>query len=411
VCFLRYSAVTHTAQWHNAGVKTAKLAAAGVVVLAAAVAFGGSSDAADSGSPAVARYVPAGQVPAHYVAIQANGNPDRVPSYAVVRATATGELLATIKPSPGYTVLGAAAADDDRTFVLDEAKWVGYREPNHPQSWQARSYFRLRLNSAGASVSLTRLPVTTTGLVTGVALSADGTRLAIADRPQPYSEYNPEQVRIYTLATGAVRIWSARGTLIGQGQTQTGSSSNAPDDTGSLSWTANGKTLAFDWTPFPGDSSADGTWLLNTALRGTSLLADSRLVQAAGLGAGGVGETAGCANSLAGSPTCEGDTIVTPDGSALVCGATPDTDLFGSQVTDEYLEYSTATGKAHVLGSWALTNVHEQAFGVRWSNSSGSVIIASLPGSGSGRPGIIQGNTFTPLNVPDDAIPWMNGVW
>jgi hypothetical protein len=85
------------------------------------------------------------------------------------------------------------------------------------------------------------------------------------------------------------------------------------------------------------------------------------------------------------TPTCEGDTLITPDGSALVCGATPDSDLFGPRVTDEYLEFSTATGKARVFGSFTLTNVHEQAFGVRWSNSSGSILIASLPGSGTGQ--------------------------
>jgi hypothetical protein len=388
-----------------------RLAVGAGAVLATAVAgaltISGNSLATPNSTQAVSRYVSAGLVPPYYVALQANGNPDAAPSYAVVRATATGKLLGTVKPSlPGYTVLGASAAADDRTFVLDEAKWVGYDDVSHPQTWQPRSYFLLRLNSAGRAVSVTRLPVNTVGLVTGVALSADGTKLAIAVRPQPYSEYNPEQVRIYTLATGAVRTWAAQGTLIGQGQTQTGGSSFSPDDTGSLSWTANGKWLAFDWSPFLADAAKEGTWLLNTTLRGTKLLVDSRQVQHAGLGT-----AAGCVDSLMSGPTCEGDTIVTPDGSALVCGATPDTDLFGPQVTDEYLEFSTATGKAHVLGSWVLTNVHEQIFGVRWSNPSGSVIIASLPGSGAGRPGIIQGHTFTPLNVPDDAVPWMDGVW
>jgi hypothetical protein len=382
---------------------------AAVAVIAAVTAGGlvvsGKSHASPV-SPVASSYVAADEVPPYYVEMQADGNPDVVPSNAVVRVTATGKMLATIRPPTGYTVLGAAAAADDRAFVLDEAKWVGYGDPNRPQEWQPRSYFLLRLNAAGVPASLTRLPVTTAGLVTGVALSADGTKLAIADRPRPDSEYNPEQVRIYTLATGAVRIWAARGTLIGAGQTQTGGSSNVPDDTGSLSWTASGKWLAFDWTPFLSDASADGTWLLNTALGGTSLLGDSRHVQRAGLGT-----ATGCVNSLAGVPTCEGDTIVTPDGSALICGATPDSDLFGSHVTDEYIEYSTATGKAHVLGSWTLTNVQVQAFGVRWSSSSGSILIASLPGSGNGRLGIIQGHTFTPLNVPDDAIPWMDGVW
>jgi hypothetical protein len=385
--------------WLSAAVAVIGVAAAGALLI------GGKSHASPPSSR-LASYAAAGEVPPYYVEIAANGNTDDVPSNAMVRATATGKLLATIKPLHGYTVLGATAAADDRTFVLDEAKWIGYDNPSKPQAWQPRSYLLLRLNTAGLPVSLTRLPVTTVGLVTGVALSADGTRLAVADRPKPYSEYNPEQVRIYTLATGAVRIWAAQGTLIGGGQTQTGGSSFVPDDTASLSWTANGKWLAFDWSPFPGDISAVGTWLLNTTLGGASLLGDSRHVQQAGLES-----ASGCVDSAAARLTCEGDVIVTPDGSALICGATPDNDLFGPHVTDEYLKFSTATGKAHVLGSWGLTNVQVQAFGVRWSNSSGSVLIASLPGSGNGRLGIIRGNTFTPLNVPDDAVPWLDGVW
>jgi hypothetical protein len=385
--------------WLSAAVAVIGVAAAGALLI------GGKSHASPPSSR-LASYAAAGEVPPYYVEIAANGNTDDVPSNAMVRATATGKLLATIKPLHGYTVLGATAAADDRTFVLDEAKWIGYDNPSKPQAWQPRSYLLLRLNTAGLPVSLTRLPVTTVGLVTGVALSADGTRLAVADRPKPYSEYNPEQVRIYTLATGAVRIWAAQGTLIGGGQTQTGGSSFVPDDTASLSWTANGKWLAFDWSPFPGDISAVGTWLLNTTLGGASLLGDSRHLQQAGLES-----ASGCVDSAAARLTCEGDVIVTPDGSALICGATPDNDLFGPHVTDEYLKFSTATGKAHVLGSWGLTNVQVQAFGVRWSNSSGSVLIASLPGSGNGRLGIIRGNTFTPLNVPDDAVPWLDGVW
>jgi hypothetical protein len=365
----------------------AAMAAVGLTV------FGGTARAGSAGRSAIY------EVPPYFVEIAANGNPDVVPSYAVVRATATGQLLATVKPTPGYTVLGVWAAADDRRFVLDEAKWIGYRDAGHPQSWQPRSYFLVRLNSRGAAMSVIRLPVTTVGLVTGVALSADATKLAIAVRPRPDSEYNPEQVRIYTLATGAVRTWAAQGTSIGAGQTQTGLAANIPDDTESLSWTADGTRLAFDWTPFP-NAGPSGTWLLNTTRGGGNLLADSRLVP-----------VTGCAYSLASSPTCEGDTIITPDGSALVCGATSDSDLFGPQVTDDYLEFSTATGKARVFGSFTFINVHEQAFGVRWSNSSGSILIASLPGSGAGLLAIIKGSTVTPLSVPDDAIPWMNGTW
>jgi hypothetical protein len=63
---------------------------------------------------------------------------------------------------------------------------------------------------------LTRLPFTAGRLVAGVALSPDGRKLAVAVQPQDNSRQPGfTQLRVYTLATGAVRTWSQDSGTIG----------------------------------------------------------------------------------------------------------------------------------------------------------------------------------------------------
>lgn len=352
--------------------------------------------------PPASWYVSSGEVPPYYAQIQANGNAGFVPSDAVIRATATGKLLATITPSAGDMIVAATAAADDRTFVLDEYKLVG-RSGVIPSS-QTRSFLLVRLNSAGVPVSRTKLPMTAGPLVTGFALSPDGTRLAIAVKPERASAPDLDQVRIYTLATDVVRTWSGQG-LVG----------DLPDEPGFLSWTANGKWLAFDWA----SSRARGTWLLNTTLGGGSLLADSHLVRAsASLSV--VTSSSPLPSPTATRlppmpPTCQEYTLVTPDGSAVVCEAVGSYDQTagGAQgdADTEFPEYSTTTGKLiRVLGYWKFTDAPAEG-NLLWSNPSGSVLIGAIPGSPTDRVGIIRGNQFTPLNVPDDRSPYFAGAW
>jgi hypothetical protein len=50
-------------------------------------------------------------------------------------------------------------------------------------------------------------------MVTGVALSPDGSKLALAVQPNNLNEPNLQEIRVYTLATGVVRTWYANGTI------------------------------------------------------------------------------------------------------------------------------------------------------------------------------------------------------
>jgi hypothetical protein len=327
---------------------------------------------------------PASNVPPYYVAIAAKGNPASVPTYAVVRATMSGALLGTIMPSLiGGTIRAVTAATDDRTFVLDEAKWAP-RTSGANQAIQTRFFYLLRLDSSGKPASLTKLAMTAGRLVTGVALSPDGKRLAIAVQPGT-GQADLTEIRLYTLATGTVRTWSGIGTIGG-----------SEDDAASISWTADGRTLAFDW--YPDKQSDAGVRLLDVTRGGSDLLADSRRA---------VPITTVPTSGL----TCQTDEIITPDGSTVVCGATDFTRRSGQHSPVGFLEYSTTTGKV-------VRTLHSQRsktaiIGLMWSNASGSVLIGAVPGgrSGLGQVGIITGSTFTPLPVPGALNPAFAGVW
>ncbi|HEX6527194.1 MAG TPA: hypothetical protein VF070_45370 [Streptosporangiaceae bacterium] len=359
-------------------------AAAAAAVIAVALTVTIVRLLAHGGETSGSKGSPASEVPRYYVAIAANGNPASVPTHAVVRETMSGALLATIMPSvAGDAIFAVTAAADDQTFVLDEQKWVP-RTSGDNQASQTRLFYLLRLSSSGRPSSLTRLPITAGRLVTGVALSPDGTRLAIAVQPDT-GPANLTEVRIYTLATGAVRTWSGIGT-IGTGE----------DDAVSISWTADARTLAFDW--YPDKQSDAGVRLLDVTRAGSDLLASSRRV---------VPLVVPPPSGL----TCQTDAVITADGSTVVCGAIRYPPRFGQDSTAGFLEYSTATGKL-------VRTIHSQRskapiIGLMWSNPSGSVLIGAVAGgrSGTGQVGIITGSTFTPLPVPGALNPALAGVW
>ena len=349
--------------------------------------------------PPASSYVASGQVPGYYLAITSQGNPNFNPSFVVVQATATGKTLFTYTPAYGNTVVAVTAAADDRTFVLDEQPWAGQ---NGNQSFEPRSFFLIRLSKAGQLGTAQRLNVSVPRgqLVTGLALSPDGRRLAMAVQPDNVkAKPDLEQVRVYTLATGAVRTWSASG-IIGAG----------PDDARSMSWTADGRTLAFEWTGATGPSSGTiAVRLLDVGARGGGLLARSRLA------------TPLTGKNPAGL-ACQEDSVITPDGSAVVCGAIEATGVSvrpsasgsplkrGAQTA--FFEFSTATGKVtRALGRWTFPSVGALSVEVLWTSRSGDVLIGVIPTAGGGRAGIIRGNEFTPLPVAVAGVAALSGAW
>jgi hypothetical protein len=251
------------------------------------------------------------------------------------------------------------------------------------------------------------------------------------------------QLKVYTLASGTARTWTGNGTIGASG-----------DDARSLSWTAGQRTLAFDWGG-SGPHASSGVRLLDLAAGGTDLLADSRL--AASLrpltSAGTVAPPPATASTLptvatlptvpstasalpfkgsalapAGgqsSLTCQEDSIITPDGSAVVCGATrilpqtgsgaePGMGIGTATVETGFIEYPTAAGRAtRILGRWKIGNVAAAGVQVLWSDASGTILIGVIPGPGDPfgvRTGVIRGDEFSPLPQPAGASPG-SGTW
>lgn len=387
------------------------VAIATTVIVQAARSAGNPAGAGLSGAAAVRA------VPKYYVHLEssgtvADGNPLMNPLNAVVRATATGAPLATVKPPAGSTFVGVTAAADDQTFVLTAQPWITHRtqqvvEGSGPgsQQFQPTSFYLLRLspsspNDPATLARLSTIPAEPPGwVVKGLALSAAGTELAVAVQPP----HQGAMVAVYTLATGAVRSWHSDGTV-------TGSACPICGSIGALSWTADGGTLAVDWL---GTKSApeQGVRLLDVTGPGGSLVADSR--QAVSFGTS--------KSPVLNSPICGGDAVITPDGSLIVCEAEILSDptyplrplsssgARGSRVfplSTLYLrqysgvaEFSTATGKLVRILVPDVTGVE-----VLWTNASGSVVVGRSPFSA--RVGIVSGDLFTSIPWPTSKL-WM----
>ena len=113
---------------------------------------------------------------------------------------------------------------------------------------------------AGRSAGLRPLaipPLPTREAADAIALTPDGTRLAVAIQIGGQDG----KVEVITLATGAVRTWTT--TRGGDGRPE------------NLSWDAAGRRLAFFWS---GATSAAGLWLLDTSAPGAGLLSGQRLL-------------------------------------------------------------------------------------------------------------------------------------
>jgi hypothetical protein len=340
--------------------------------------------------PPISTYVKSGQVPPYYVAITSHGDPNVNPSYAVVKATASGKTLATINPrAAGGMIAAVTAAADDRTFVISEQR----RAPRGGnQSFEAQTFYVFRLSASGQPGRPTKLAMSVPNgeLVTGLALSPSGRKLAIAVQPDNLkNDPNLQEIRVYTVGTGAVRIWKGDGYI-----------DSGPGDAKSMSWTADERTLAFNWS----GATSGGVRLLNVGAHGGSLLADSRL------------HGPFPASSPYGA-ACQAFTI-TPDGSSIICGAIQGVEHIsngtdhGRDAVTEFREYSTATGKiVRVFGHWIIARAGNLVINALWSNSSGSLLIGAIPTTGTGQVGVISGNTFTPLPGQANSTADQSGAW
>ena len=365
-------------------------AAAVIVVVVGSAAVGswpGRSGNGQSSNPGASKQGASAEaytnVPEYYVAVES-------PLLAVVRATRTGATLARLTADTPFA--GVAGAADDRTFVLDEQRQV----MGPTVKWPVPPlFYLLHLSASGAEESYTRLalPALPKGAaVTGLALSPDGSKLAVEVNTERNFVPQLMEIRVYTLATGSFRSWSTHGSddPVDPG----GFTGSGVDGSQTISWAADSTTLAFDWR----NSSYNGVRLLDTTASGDNLITDSRL---AAIEANFTSRRLGPfqappAWSKDNVSQCVTDAIISLDGSAILCGYS--TNMYGRDTTTGFIRYSTTTGKlTDVVGVYQFNGQSGGDISLYWVNSTGKILIGGI-GTPSGiRICIINGEKFTPL--------------
>jgi hypothetical protein len=319
-------------------------------------------------------------VPQFYVAMTPGGMGRN--NRAQVRATATGAVLATVAaPAPYNTFSWVTAAADDRTFVLAAQEWMPIPPGNAGSAIEKKDdatptkFFVLHLSYDGRTTRLSALPIPVqpgSVWVDGIALSPDGSKLAVVVNPNNGNEVNPA-IAVYTMAAGAKKQWAwPGGAFIGN---------NKPWGS-PLSWAADGRTLAFQITPANGVIEVR---LLDTGAPGS--LMESRLAvewtRGGVTGAHGqviTGSDRNPANSLSSY-----NTLITPDGTKIVC-------VTMGPSAGGITEFESATAQIASV-------TYPQGTDVLWTSASGSTLIVSNPAT----VGVLTGGHFTPLPDASDA--------
>jgi len=312
---------------------------------------------------------------------------------AQVRPTATGAVLATVAaPAPYNTFSWVSAAADDRTFVVAAQEWTPIPPGNAGGPVEKRDddsptkFFVLHLSSDGRTAMLSALPIPVqpgSVWIDGIALSPDGSKLAVvinAKGANPDAPDTNPAIAVFTVATGAKKEWRWPGSAVIGNQKPLGSP---------LSWTADGRTVAFQIVPANGTIEVR---LLDTDAP-DGVIASRLGVEWTGggvTGANGIvvirGSRTSPANSLLGF-----NTLITPDGTKIVCLTTGTT---VSGVT----EFDVATARV-------ASDTYPQATDVLWTNASGSTLIVS----NASTVGVLTGGQFTPL--PDSSNVGIMSTW
>lgn len=364
------------------------LAAAAVVAVAVTLVLARGTTGAPAGAPSPASTTAGlAGAPAYYVEWMWAD-----PPYLVVGSTRTGQRVATVKAAAGVRFSGVyGVAADDRTFIVTGDKASG---PGAGTVW-----YLLRI-APGSSipVRLTPLPVPVRQDPAGVALSPDGTKVAVALPGRPAT------LRVYATATGALlRQWStaATGTL----KVVTPDAANWLYSGMVLRWSADGRQLGFTW-------NATAIRVLDAAAPDGDLL--SRSQQAATISVtdppGGFACHAAQGWQLITVPTgLEAGQGVVCAGSASL-GSSPPREVIGfthaiwSGHGSGLVDLHTGTDCANPPGQ-SPTGAY-----VGWASADGGTLIGSETCDGHYRFGVFRGGTFTPLPLvpvpPQPANNW-----
>lgn len=340
------------------------LAAAGAAAIAVAVTL----LAVRNGSAA-----PVNGVPRYYVGISASPFfESQAAPEAIVGDTFTGEKLATVPAPAGWRFLPAlAAAGDDRTFVVGAT-------PQSGDLLRTERLYVIRLTPGAAHfATLRELPIPAPQLSweygSSLALSRDGGMLAVLA--------GATRARIYSMATGAlVHTWSV-----------TSSGSSGLPMVSLLSWTSDGRRLAFSARGArtnPRTNPPLTIRLLQVSDPGHDLFADSRV--AATVASSGCG-------------------LVSGDGKTVVCGSSAPGTASGNKAcpggvrpwTEAIHRYSTATGKPTGTLYQTGAGCDTASTTPLWISDDGNAVLGYfLTGTFGTRFGVFTPGKFTPLPAP-----------
>ena len=239
-----------------------------------------------------------------------NPSPDSV----IVGETLTGKRLAINSPPAGSTFVGVTGAADDRTFVLDSVK-IAEARGGLLWAFQQRTWYLLRIRPGATPVqTLTTLhfPLPNAADVNGVALSPDGTKLAVLYQVAGTGAGFPYNglftLGVYSVATGAVlRSWT--GDDPHHGSYGYGSD-GLPDPNVNVTWTSDGQRLAFAYRNSRGASASLYLREVKLADPGGNLFTDAAVVATIGVSTT-TGQSKIWCDSLG----------ITGDGRSAICGA------------------------------------------------------------------------------------------
>ena len=393
--------------------------AAAAVVAAVAIALVTIRDARDV--PAVPPAPPAVSaiattLPRYYVALNDpsglafEGNradhqaPERVG--LAVGDTRTGKRLMTVEPPDGLTFGGVTGAADDRTFVA--AAWQ-FPAPVGVYTGNPAAWYLLRLAPGSRQpASLTKLSVPGQPrgtMVSGIALSPNGRELAVMFQQVYFvNRAGPITLQVYSIPSGkTLHTWTtSTRNMMGFGW-YWGRYSN-----GSLTWLADGHTLAFVYgtlggfngPPFGGAFHGVTVRTLDTARPGHALVGDSKAVMS--FGKSGL--------------RC--DTLqLTAGGSAVICGTYAGGTPASTAYAPKFIEYAVKTGQSRVVyqvkGAYAAGIAD-----VLWASPDGTRLLGSvLAQKTQGRPqdgfrsvGTITKGKLKPLRFPLNAPPYAGEI-
>jgi hypothetical protein len=277
-----------------------------------------------------------------------------------------------------------SGAGDDRTFVVSDA--IGQSTRDHSVVFSPTTWDVVRIFPGSADpVRVTKLPIKlpADGPPSAIALSGDGTELAVASGAGASKTRRSVALGVYSVATGRLQhSWSA-------------TISTSADDLfalADLSWVGD-KAVGFAVMYNPGVREEVRT--LPVSATGTDLLTDSRVVWSQYV-KGPRGDV-----YQESTPRACGTPFLTGNGQAVVCG----NDVYSARdkrVSAVWLAYPVATPtRAHVIGSVPqpkdVSSVSPVT--VEWINPSGTEVLGTWNPSVVTFPGGVKDTSTTNFNA------------